>query len=110
IREVANAYLASLEATERIRLAEATVESRREELAIAERRLDVGAVSALEVAQVETLLTQAETQLAALRLQRAQSENALAVLVGGPLGEALPSAAPLGAQATAEPLAAGLPS
>src|SRR5690606_30096684 len=39
IREVATAYLASLEARERVRLAEATVESRQEELRIARRRL-----------------------------------------------------------------------
>ena len=110
IREVSDAYLGWLEASERIRLAEATVDSRREELAIAERRLEAGAVSALEVAQVTTLLTQAETQLAALRLQRAQSENALILLIGGPLDEDAPPPAPLGAQASAEPLAAGIPS
>lgn len=110
IRSVADAYLDWIEADSRIRLAEATVRSRREELEIAERRLDAGAVSALEVAQVETLLTQAETQLAALRLESARSANALAVLVGGPIDEELPAPAPLGRQASDAPLAAGLPS
>jgi len=110
VREVADTYLALLEADARIRLAEATVASRREELEISERRLEAGAVSALEVAQVETLLTQAETQLAALRLQRAQSGNALTVLIGGPLDDELPEPAPLGEQASDEPLATGLPS
>ncbi|HEX6994478.1 MAG TPA: efflux transporter outer membrane subunit [Gammaproteobacteria bacterium] len=110
IGEVADAYLALLEADARIGLAEATVASRREELEIAERRLDAGAVSALEVAQVETLLTQAETELAALKLQRAQASNALTVLVGGPLDAELPEPAPLGEQASDVPLAAGLPS
>src|SRR5690606_2513328 len=110
IRSVADAYLDWIEADSRIRLAEATVRSRREELEIAERRLDAGAVSALEVAQVETLLTQAETQLAALRLGSARSADALAVLVGGPIDEELPAPAPLGRQASDAPLAAGLPS
>ena len=110
IREVADTYLALLEADARIGLAEATVASRREELEIAERRLGAGAVSALEVAQVETLLTQAETELAALRLQRAQASNALTLLVGGPLDAELPEPAPLGEQASDAPLAAGLPS
>lgn len=110
IREVADTYLQLREADARIRLAEATVASRREELEISQRRLAAGAVSALEVAQVETLLTQAETELAALRLQQALSRNALTVLVGGPLDAELPEAAPLGAQASAAPLAAGLPS
>ena len=110
IRSVADAYLGWVEADSRIRLAEATVQSRREELEIAERRLDAGAVSALEVAQVETLLTQAETELAALRLESARNANALAVLVGGPLDVDLPPPAPLGRQASDAPLAAGLPS
>lgn len=110
IREVADTYLALLEADARVGLAEATVASRRQELEIAERRLDAGAVSALEVAQVETLLTQAETELAALKLTRAQASNALTVLVGGPLDEELPEPAPLGQQASDVPLAAGLPS
>nr|MBO2515019.1 RND transporter [Gammaproteobacteria bacterium] len=110
IRSIADAYLGWVEADSRIRLAEATVRSRREELAIAEQRLEAGAVSALEVAQVETLLTQAETELAALRLERALNANALGVLVGGPLDIDLPPPAPLGRQATDAPLAAGLPS
>lgn len=110
IREVAFAYLASLEASERIALAEATVRSRSEELRIAQRRLDAGVTSALEYAQAETLLTQAETELAALRLTRAQTENVLRVLVGAPLEDNLPDALPLGRQVSVEALAPGLPS
>ena len=51
-------------------LAEATVESRRDGLRIAKRRLDAGVTSALDFHQAETLLTQAETELAALRSRR----------------------------------------
>lgn len=110
IREVAFAYLASLEASERIDLAEATVRSRKDGLRIARRRLDAGVTSALDFRQAETLLTQAEIELAALRLSRAQSENALTVLIGGPLAETLPDPLPLARQANLETLAAGLPS
>lgn len=110
IREVSFAYLASLEARERISLAEATVQSRKDGLRIAQRRLDAGVTSALDFRQAETLLTQAETELAALRLTKVQTDNALTVLIGGPLEEPLPDPLPLAKQANLETLAAGLPS
>lgn len=110
IRDVATTYLASLEANERIRLAEATVQSRQDGLRIAQRRLDAGVTSELEFRQAETLLTQAETDLAALRLTRAQNDNFLAVLLGGPPDAALPAPMTLAQQADLVTLAAGLPS
>jgi outer membrane protein, multidrug efflux system len=110
IREVTNAYLQSLEARERLQLAEATVESRREGLRIAKRRLDAGVTSALDYSQAETLLTQAETELAALKLTQAQSDNLLASLIGGPVTAPLPDPMPLADQARGEALAAGVPS
>src|SRR3546814_12642755 len=74
-------------------LAEATVRSRQEGLRIAARRLEAGVTSALDFRQAESLLTQAETELAGLRLPKAQSDNFLAVLLGGPdpVGGAAPS-------------------
>jgi multidrug efflux system outer membrane protein len=110
IRDVASTYLAALEATEQIQLAEATIASRRKGLRIAKLRLDAGITSALDFRQAETLLTQAETDLASLQLTKAQSDNFLAVLVGGPGVEPLPAALPLAQQASAVTLAAGLPS
>jgi multidrug efflux system outer membrane protein len=110
IRDVSNAYLASLEARERLALAEATVRSRREGLRIAKRRLDAGVTSALDYSQAETLLTQAETELAALKLTRAQSENLLTTLVGAPIDGNLPDPLPLADQTRTEALAAGVPS
>lgn len=111
IRDVAATYLFLLEAAERIQLAEATVQSRRDGLRIAKVRLDAGITSALEFRQAESLLTQAETELAGLQLTRAQTDNALAVLVGGPMTEGLPDALPLARQvSTSVRLAAGLPS
>ncbi|MBS1190430.1 MAG: transporter [Rhodocyclaceae bacterium] len=47
-------------------------------------RQAAGLVSALDVAQAETLLNGALTQLADARLSRAQNEHAIAVLVGRP--------------------------
>ncbi len=110
IREVALAYLASLEASERLDLAEATVQSRREGLRIAQRRLEAGVTSALDFRQSETLLTQAETELAALQFAKAQNDNLLTALVGGPIAAPLPAALPLAEQANVAALAAGIPS
>jgi multidrug efflux system outer membrane protein len=110
IRDVAIAYLDLLEATERIRLAEATVASREHGLRIAKRRREAGVTSALEFHQAESLLTQAQTDLAAVRLARARAETFLANLVGGRLPESLPDPLPLGQQTSGAVLAAGLPS
>jgi multidrug efflux system outer membrane protein len=110
IREVAGTYLASVEAAEQIRLAEATVDSRREGVRIAQVRFAAGITSALEFRQAESLLPQAEAQLAALRLTRAQAEDALGVLVGGPIEGPLPDGLPLAQQVNDLTLAAGLPS
>lgn len=110
IRDVASAYFAGREAEERIALAEATVKSRQEGVRVARRRLDAGVTSALDFRQAESLLTQAETDLAGLRLAKAQSDNLLAVLVGGTVPETLPAALPLAQQKSGPALAEGLPS
>lgn len=110
-RDVALVYLETLEAAERLELAERTVQSRSDQLRIARRRLDAGVTSELEFRQAETLLTQAEAELAGLRLTMAQSENLLTVLVGGPLGTDVPNPQALGEQVQAtSALSAGLPS
>jgi multidrug efflux system outer membrane protein len=110
IQDVASTYLAWVETAEQIRLAEQTVQSRHEGVRIAQVRLKSGLTSALDFHQAESLLTQAEASLASLKLQRAQIENLLFVLVGGPVPGALPSSLPLSDQLNPVTLAAGLPS
>lgn len=110
IADVAGTYLALREAEERIALAEATVDSRNRGLEIAKLRLDAGVTSALDYRQSETLLTQAQTELAALRRSRAQARNQLEVLVGGPVEGPLPDPLPLLDQGMSDQLGAGLPS
>ncbi len=110
VRDVASAYFAGREADERISLAEATLTSRRDALRIARRRLDAGVTSALDFRQSESLLTQAETELAGLKLSRARSENFLSVLIGGPIAGPLPAPLPLAEQTATPALVAGLPS
>lgn len=110
IADVASTYLTLLEAEERIRLAEATVESRQDGLRIARVRLDAGITSALEWNQARALLTQAETELAGLRLTQAQQRNFLTQLVGTDIDHTLPPPLPLAQQVSATTLRAGLPS
>ena len=110
IREVASTYLSSLEASERIALAEGTVKLREEALEIARVRLEAGITSALEFRQAESLLTQAQADLAGLRLTKARTDNALAVLLGGPVPSPLPPSVPLAEQVSAQIIAPGLPS
>jgi len=82
IVDTAATYYEIVETQEQIALAEATAESRREGLRIARVRLESGVTSALPFRQAETLLTQAEQQLASKQLALAWQRNQLAVLVG----------------------------
>jgi multidrug efflux system outer membrane protein len=109
IADVAEAYLTERELDARIALAERTVQSRGRALEIGRVRLNAGVTSGLDYRQIEVLLTQAQTQLANLQLQRAQTRNALEFLVGG-VPAPLPAALPLGGQGIVEDISAGLPS
>lgn len=110
ISDVAETYVALVEAEEQIALAEATTRSREEGLRIANLRLDAGVTSALPYRQAETLLTQAQSQREAQRLEAARTGNLLVVLVGGRMPADLPTGQPLAEQRLAEDLDAGLPS
>ncbi|WP_082836215.1 efflux transporter outer membrane subunit [Croceicoccus bisphenolivorans] len=110
VASTANTYFELLETQEQIALAEATADSRREGVRIARLRMDAGVTSALPFRQAETLLTQAEQQLAAERLSAARLRNQLAVLVGGTIPVDLPEGLPLTRQNDGRRLDAGLPS
>jgi multidrug efflux system outer membrane protein len=110
IQDVAATYLASIETAEQIRLADTTVQSRREGVRIAQVRQRAGLTSALDLHQAESLLAQAEAALAGLRLTQVQVNNALLVLVGGPVTQPLPAPRALEQQTNSTALASGLPS
>src|SRR5215207_11626461 len=110
IQDVAATYLASIETAEQIRLADTTVQSRREGVRIAQVRQRAGITSALDLHQAESLLAQAEAALAGLRLTQVQVNNELLVLVGGPVPQPLPAPLPLTQQTSPTALAVGLPS
>lgn len=109
IAAVAQAYLGLWELDARIALAGQTVASREESYRIFRRRNEVGAVSTLELTQVETLLNTAHALLAQLQQARALQAHALTQLLGVPQ-----VVAPLAAEhwpdgAVFAPLRVGLP-
>lgn len=111
IRDLAVAYLTARSLAEQADLADRTVASRERGLKIAKLRLDAGVTSALDYRQSEVLLTQAETEAASLRNQRAQQRNIVRLLVGQPIDEALlPPAGLLADQRIVRDIDAGLPS
>lgn len=109
IGDVADAHLLGLELAERLRLADATIASRRTSLRLAERLYEEGEGSKLEIAQEAGLLAEAESDRALLLEQQAQAGNLLELLVGAPL-VGLPPTRPLDAQGFVADIPAGLPS
>jgi|TARA_R110000851_G_scaffold333553_1_gene516345 NodT family efflux transporter outer membrane factor (OMF) lipoprotein len=75
-----------------LRLYEQTVDAYRRSLQTNQNRLDAGVAAQLDVESARVQLNNALTQQQALRRQRAQLENAMAVLIGKPPSQfALPS-------------------
>jgi outer membrane protein, multidrug efflux system len=109
IAEVAKAYLAERAFSEQYDLARQTLEGRETGYKLAKQRFDVGASSALDLRQNETLVQSARVALATLSRQRAQAVNALTLLVGKPLTD-LPAAQTLSEQNIVADIPAGLPS
>ncbi|HYC42488.1 MAG TPA: efflux transporter outer membrane subunit [Noviherbaspirillum sp.] len=109
VAEVAKAYLAERAFDEQYELARKTFESRESAYRLAKQRFDVGASSALDLRQNETLVQSARASLATLTRQRAQASNALALLVGKAMTD-LPAAHTLSEQNIVIEIPAGLPS
>ena len=109
VSAVAKAYLAERAYAEQYALAEKAYQSREESHKLAKLRFEVGATSALDLAQYESLLQSAKVSMVTLARQRAQAENALAVLVAKPL-DTFPPPRLLAAQDILGDIYAGLPS
>ncbi len=89
VAEVANAWLALAADREQLRLARATLATREDEFRLSAKRKELGAISALDHAQVRTLVEAARADAARYEGQVAADRNALALLVGGPFDPAL---------------------
>jgi multidrug efflux system outer membrane protein len=85
IAQVSSSYLIERELDERIDLAERTIETRHQSARIAQRRFEVGSAARVDAVQAQTLLSQAQAELAVLQRLREQNRNALEFLAGSPL-------------------------
>lgn len=82
IADVASAYLTLQEMEERVVLARATIETRKESRLLAQKRRDAGLTSDLDFFAADGAYETARAQLAELERSRTQAENALTLLVG----------------------------
>ncbi len=110
VASVANAYLTLLSDLEQLALTERTLATREASHELTRLKFDNGVASALDVAQSESLVEGARVALQILTRQRAQSQNALVLLVGRPVSLDLPADSTLVGMTIGPELPAGLPS
>ncbi|GAA4023966.1 efflux transporter outer membrane subunit [Actimicrobium antarcticum] len=110
VAEVAKAYLAERGFAEQLILAQQTLAGRQRAYELSQQRFDVGASSALDLRLSETLVQTARVAQLTLQRQRAQSANALTLLVGRTALVDLPAAPLLSAENIITTIAAGVPS
>ena len=110
VAEVASAWPRLAADRERLALAKNTQQTRQESLDLVRRSFELGAVSALDVHQADTLLQSARADAARFETVVAQDQNALAQLVGGGVPAALLPDGLEQAVATVAELPAGVPS
>jgi multidrug efflux system outer membrane protein len=94
VSEVAADYLALGGDRALLAIAQNTLQSATETLAVTQQRAAVGVDSGLDVSQAQTVVQQARFDVARLTTQVAQDRNALELVVGAPVGDdLLPTAA-----------------
>ncbi|ESQ78950.1 efflux transporter outer membrane subunit [Asticcacaulis sp. YBE204] len=109
ISAVASAWLNLGADQDQLRLSRETLRLREDSLNLTQRRFDLGATSALELRQIETLAEQARADVAQLEATVQQDKNALRLLVGAEVAaDLLPDTLP--ENAILADLPAGVPS
>jgi multidrug efflux system outer membrane protein len=89
VSEVAADYLTLGADLTLLGIAQDTLKSGNESLAVTEQRLNAGVATGLDVNQAQTLAQQARFDVARLTTQVAQDRNALDLVVGAPVGDNL---------------------
>ena len=82
--DVAQYYVTMRETQERIELARQNTKLQRNVLKIVQARFDAGSVSALDVAQQQTVVSQTESTIPALEITLRQAQDQLCTLLGIP--------------------------
>lgn len=107
--DVATAYVEYLSLNERVAIAERNLQSRRNSVTAADRRVSGGDATAAEAAQQRVAAATAESAAAAIAQRRERAYNRLAVLMGLPPAELRLEARNL-AEIAIPPINPGLPS
>lgn len=82
VSDVASLYLSLLDLDNRLDIARRTVDARRESREIMRVRHEAGMINEVDLNQSEILLADAEASVEVFRRSRAQTENAISVLLG----------------------------
>jgi len=109
VSEVATSYIMLRDIDNRLLISERTVDARRKSLYVIKARFDAGILSEVDVKQAEIELHEAEASSKNFERLRAQTENAISLLLGGP-PMAIGRGRPLDDQLFPPELPAGLPS
>ncbi|GAB2181156.1 AdeC/AdeK/OprM family multidrug efflux complex outer membrane factor [Denitratisoma sp. agr-D3] len=110
VAEVANAYLTLAADSERLSIAQETLDSQRTSYDMTKRRFELGSASELDLRQAQTSVDSARGDVARYTSQVAQDHNALALLVGGTLPEDIEQITTLDRVSVLAKLPEGLPS
>jgi len=110
VSEVASAYLTYAADQERLDLARDTLASQQASFALTRRRFELGVASELDLRQAQTSVESARFDVARFTSLVAQDRNALALLVGAPIDDALLPDAPVAEVTALREIPAGLPS
>lgn len=110
IADTSTAWVALATARSNLALARQTMESAGQSLAVTRSRLRNGVASAVDVAQAETVYQQARADVASALTTEAQDKNALDLLAGQTVPEALLPADVASLAQAVKPVAAGISS
>jgi multidrug efflux system outer membrane protein len=110
VAEVANAYLTLQADQELLRISQETLAAQQSAADMVSRGKNAGAMAQIDQHRADTQVQTAQVGVEQYTRQVAQDENALALLIGGPLPQDLPSGQPFGGQGFVTDPPAGLPS
>jgi multidrug efflux system outer membrane protein len=110
VSEVATEYLTQLRLREAKAIAQQTLETVQRSYQLIRKRFELGAASELELRTAEGQVETVRVNAAAFLQQLAESQNALAQLIGQPVPKDLPPGIPFDQQQLLGPVPAGIPS
>lgn len=110
VAQVADQYLQMLAVDDLLKITDETLKTAQASYSLTKLQFENGTGSELDLRQAETVVEQARANREAQARARAQAENALVLLVGGPLPDDLPAGRSLDDQRLLTDIPAGLPS